>query len=393
MSEFNIEVEGGSSVRLPTGGKYCPKDIIVTAKGGGSAGGGDIDALIDRSITEVSSGVTSIGAYAFHFCQKLTNANIPNATIIGERAFQRCIKLASANFPNVESIGTYAFEANWEITSFDFPKATSLGTYAFYGCSKLISANIPNATNIANYLFQSCLKLESVKADSATSIGNYAFNGCHELLDVSAPNVTNIGQDTFVQCFKLEGLDTMAKSIGNRAFQYCCSLKSLILRADTVCTLQSTNAFQYCYHILGTVNSMWNPNGDKDGYIYVPANLVNAYKTATNWSTYASQIRAIDEGGGEEEGNWLFQDMMLDSNGNNSLPAPVVGTSYTCFVDGEEIATSIAESNWDGSAVLRFNTEDYRIYFIYDASTGLGWHFHPIDSQVQSGSVSIRINE
>jgi hypothetical protein len=35
MSEFNIEVEGGSSVRLPTAGKYCDRDIVVTATGGG----------------------------------------------------------------------------------------------------------------------------------------------------------------------------------------------------------------------------------------------------------------------------------------------------------------------------------------------------------------------
>lgn len=31
MNEFNINVEGGSSVRLPTAGKYCDRDIIVTA--------------------------------------------------------------------------------------------------------------------------------------------------------------------------------------------------------------------------------------------------------------------------------------------------------------------------------------------------------------------------
>lgn len=30
----NITVEGGSSVRLPTSGKYCDQDIIVTATGG-----------------------------------------------------------------------------------------------------------------------------------------------------------------------------------------------------------------------------------------------------------------------------------------------------------------------------------------------------------------------
>ena len=35
MSEFNIEVEGGKAVRLPTAGKYCDRDIVVTATGGG----------------------------------------------------------------------------------------------------------------------------------------------------------------------------------------------------------------------------------------------------------------------------------------------------------------------------------------------------------------------
>ena len=42
MSEYNITVEGGTSKRLLTAGKYCDRDIVVTATGGG--GGGDIDA-------------------------------------------------------------------------------------------------------------------------------------------------------------------------------------------------------------------------------------------------------------------------------------------------------------------------------------------------------------
>ena len=32
----NITVECGTSVRLPTAGKYCDRDIVVTATGGGS---------------------------------------------------------------------------------------------------------------------------------------------------------------------------------------------------------------------------------------------------------------------------------------------------------------------------------------------------------------------
>ena len=31
MSEFNVEVSAGSSVRLLTAGKYCPEDIIVSS--------------------------------------------------------------------------------------------------------------------------------------------------------------------------------------------------------------------------------------------------------------------------------------------------------------------------------------------------------------------------
>lgn len=38
MSAFNVEVESGKAVRLPTAGKYCDRDIVVTAKEDGSGG-------------------------------------------------------------------------------------------------------------------------------------------------------------------------------------------------------------------------------------------------------------------------------------------------------------------------------------------------------------------
>lgn len=39
---FNITLEGGTSLRLPTAGKYCDRDIIVTAEGGKE----DLDAVL-----------------------------------------------------------------------------------------------------------------------------------------------------------------------------------------------------------------------------------------------------------------------------------------------------------------------------------------------------------
>jgi hypothetical protein len=255
--------------------------------------------------------------------------------------------------------------------------ATSVGYHAFYECSSLKSVNFPLAHTIYGLAFYNCKKLTQANFGNVGMVYDKAFENCYLLTTADFAKAT---------------------SFGSNSFKNCRSLVSLIVRSETVCTLQNTTAFSNCYHILGTVDATYNPTGAKDGYIYVPSHLVESYKTATNWSTYASQIRAIDEGGGEEEGNWLFQNEQITSNARDVLDengnpiVPVTGTSYTLFVDGEEIATSIAESNWDGSAVLHFNTEDYSIYFIYDSSVG-GWHFHPVDSQVGSGIVSIRINE
>ena len=53
---FNIEVEGGSSVRLPTAGKYCDMDIIIKALGGG--GSANIEV-----VTIASSFATADAAY------------------------------------------------------------------------------------------------------------------------------------------------------------------------------------------------------------------------------------------------------------------------------------------------------------------------------------------
>lgn len=65
-----------------------------------------------------------------------------------------------------------------------------------------------------------------------------------------------------------------AESIGEYAFAQT-NLSTLIINTQTVCTLENINAFTT------------TPN------IYVPSGLVNAYKTATNWSNFASKIQSI----------------------------------------------------------------------------------------------------
>jgi hypothetical protein len=167
-----------------------------------------------------------------------------------------------------------AFKNDTRITSATFPNATSVGAQAFVGCSSLATANFPSATSVGESAFQSCQKLINVELPNVTSLDMSAFSSCAYLVNFDLPKIGSIR--TF-------------------AFRYCYSLKAVILRSETLCTLENKSAFDGCYHLEGTVSATFNPNGDKDGYIYVPANLVNSYKRATNWSKYASQIRALED--------------------------------------------------------------------------------------------------
>ena len=148
------------------------------------------------------------------------------------------------------------------ITDYTNDRVTSIGDYRFYRCASLTSVDLPAVTSIGDFAIDGCSNLTSANLPAATSIGNSVFYFCVKLTSANLPAVT---------------------SIETSAFQGCLELTSLILRVTTqVCTLSSANAFSNTPIASGT------------GYIYVPAALVDSYKTATNWTTYANQFRALE---------------------------------------------------------------------------------------------------
>ncbi len=70
--------------------------------------------------------------------------------------------------------------------------------------------------------------------------------------------------------------------------------KLIITQTKSICVLDSEQCFDGCYYLYGRVNATFNPNGEQ-GYIYVPDELVDAYKTATNWSVFANAIKGLSE--------------------------------------------------------------------------------------------------
>lgn len=182
------------------------------------------------------------------------------------------------------------------LTEYSNPRVTTIRGRAFYYYTNLTSVDFPSAISIGAGAFDGCTTLTSVDFPQAKDIGQYAFSGCSNLTSVDFPQVTEIGQCAFRSCSNLTSVDfPLVTDIGNEAFSGCSSLTALILRSDILCTLKNTSAFTKCYHFLGTVNATYNPEGLKDGYFYVPSALIDDYKAATNWSTFATQFRALED--------------------------------------------------------------------------------------------------
>ena len=251
-------------------GTYVTGDIKVGAASGGSGSTDTEDAFVTCTLTEYTNDrVTSIGKYAFYSAVSLTTISFPNVTSIGSSAFTYCSMLTTVSFPVCKTINQLAFGYCSKLTAVSFPKVTSINYGVFYFCTSLTTVSFPVCTSIGSNAFSFCTSLTTVSFPVCTSIGSNAFYFCTSLTTVSFP---------------------VCASIGSYAFRNCRNLLSLYLNAGGVCTLTNSNAFSST-PIAGYTTS----TGGVYGSIFVPASLVDAYKTATNWTYFADRIAAIEE--------------------------------------------------------------------------------------------------
>ena len=135
----------------------------------------------------VSDGITSLGTFAFNYCNNLGAASLPSTlTKIGRNAFAALATeicgITKVSIPSkVTEIGQYAF-ANTQITSLTIPRSvTSVGNYVCYECSKLAEVRYEGKV-ISAYMFMECTALTNFTiAETVKEIQTCAFYSCTKL--------------------------------------------------------------------------------------------------------------------------------------------------------------------------------------------------------------------
>lgn len=175
---------------------------------------------------------------------------------------------------------------NRTIAEFKDDRITSVGQSAFHQCANLATVDIPSALTISYNSFTGCKALTSLNIPAVTRIEAYnAFSSCKALKEIVLPVCTYIGNGAFSYCTALKTVDCKATgslSIGNSAFDSS-AVKTLAIRSNSVATMTNKNALLGTEIYYGT------------GYIYVPSALIESYKAAANWSTFADQFRILEE--------------------------------------------------------------------------------------------------
>lgn len=268
----------------------------------------EIDKFITETPAEFSNNRVTIIKNGFCNNQNLTTISFPNVVELGDRAFSGCAKLKNIYLPKLKKIDSYGLHStkiNANNSVFETIEEM-VGTNQFYAITTKGEISMPNITSVPDACFASAAAITKFTGHNVTNLGRQSFSSTSGIVTIDCPNVEILGNQAFqgsgVQYISLNKVkevgtqtfngatrleiaefDSLEKIIGGMCFYNCKELKALILRKSSVVTLAPTNAFDNSGVKLGT------------GFVYVPDELVDNYKSATNWSAIADRVKGLSE--------------------------------------------------------------------------------------------------
>lgn len=194
---------------------------------------------------EMNDWFTDIPGYSFKNCVNITNVILHNyPETIGEFAFANCNSLDTIVVKKDDYVDT-----NWAI------RLKTVESNAFDSCTisgKLVFGHA--LRNIGPYAFSQCYRLTEVDLSMCDNL----------IISVDDPDTETIGDGAFMNCDAITHVALPAWStgefaffqIGNSAFSYCRSLKTISLANPNNERLSlDANALSHCDSFIGFTNS------------------------------------------------------------------------------------------------------------------------------------------
>lgn len=199
---------------------------VVVSSGVKTIGSYAFANLKKLTSVEIDSELKKLGDGAFYGCSALSNLDgIDGVKSIGDSCFYGCSSLSVIGVPtDCTSIGSYAYSGT-AISSISVPKSvTSIGEGAFSGCTKLSYAELPSGlSTIPSKLFSGCTALkafivndDSSYGGSGTTIKSNAFSGCTALSEIviySRADSLRIEKNAFSGCTAISSVNLDCKSL------------------------------------------------------------------------------------------------------------------------------------------------------------------------------------
>ncbi len=338
----------------------------------------------------IPNSVTTIEDGAFYKCSGLTSVYIGTGLEnFGEYIFNECdnLKTAEINSNALVSKNYSSGEINAGGLFWGAPveevvlgeDVTSIGDYAFAGCGMFSIKMSDNVTKIGDYAFQQCPGLTSVVfSNNLTYIGKWAFTLCSHLPSVTIPeSVRCIDQIAFYWCDRLtkvvinsnevvarenEQFYTLRSCFGPQVKEFvlgedvrkiayiACSesekLTTVTISGNLTCIEDSafhkcssiTDMYCYAEQVPEMGKDVFIDSNYKKATLHVPANAVEAYKSAEQWKDFGNIVALTDEDpkptGIESVNNSIKTAEHYYTTGGKQISAPQRGLNIVKMSDG-----------------------------------------------------------